>query len=453
MEATDEFRIYNDENKFKGNTFEDNINSINKLCLGQGIKIANTPFIYTKEQDKKSYLGAYYIKIDNKENNESKIVCYPTSFLFKIFYYNNFIFYLDTNDNKLILFELREDSIYKYEIQKNPNLPKGGNKENNIGQKNKPKIQRTSKKYNKNKIDEILQKLEKMKAYNNINKIYEELIFIVQNDLNESLRDKKPKNFNGAYKYEIEYEESQYGTKEKQEGIDLQKNVQEKLYHKFKFEFSFILYEYQIDDTGIIRKKVELNCEKISLENGIKRICQYINAKDKKQKKLDILNNTFKCPIIYKNFEENNIPANTAIIYEIKSGFDIDQLLTQIENRIKLIRDCMFWDGEEPKYFIGIVNLLSENVNKINKSIKDNINCKENILIIGSVDYNYWGIDVSSEFHNDNMLYQKIIDVNEKIDKLNEKMDLKNRKVEQNNELLFNIIRILHKNNNALIVG
>ena len=51
------------------------------------------------------------------------------------------------------------------------------------------------------------------------------------------------------------------------------------------------------------------------------------------------------------------------------------------------------------------------------------------------------------------MLYQKIIDVNEKIDKLNEKMDLKNRKVEQNNELLFNIIRILHKNNNALIVG
>lgn len=92
-------------------------------------------------------------------------------------------------------------------------------------------------------------------------------------------------------------------------------------------------------------------------------------------------------------------------------------------------------------------------MNKINKSIKDNINFKENILIIGSVDYNYWGIDVSSEFHNDNMLYQKIIDVNEKIDKLNEKMDLKNRKVEQNNESLFNIIRILHKNNNALIVG
>ena len=105
---------------------------------------------------------------------------------------------------------------------------------------------------------------------------------------------------------------------------------------------NFPLYYMNIKLMILASSKKKYFCEKISLENGIKRICQYINAKDKKQKKLDILNNTFKCPIIYKNFEENNIPANTAIIYEIKSGFDIDQLLTQIENRIKLIRDCMF---------------------------------------------------------------------------------------------------------------
>ena len=51
----------------------------------------------------------------------------------------------------------------------------------------------------------------------------------------------------------------------------------------------------------------------VSLEIGIKNISQYIKIKNKENKTLDILKNTFKCPIIYKNFEENYITSNKAI--------------------------------------------------------------------------------------------------------------------------------------------
>ena len=70
------------------------------------------------------------------------------------------------------------------------------------------------------------------------------------------------------------------------------------------------------------------------------------------------------------------------MICEIKSGFDIDNLRQQIKDRITLIRDCMFVAGEKPEYFIGIVNLLSENVNKLDKFVNNCFEFNENILIV-----------------------------------------------------------------------
>ena len=43
-------KIYYDTRKFKENSFENNINTINKLYLGLGLKINEIPYIYVDGQ-------------------------------------------------------------------------------------------------------------------------------------------------------------------------------------------------------------------------------------------------------------------------------------------------------------------------------------------------------------------------------------------------------------------
>ena len=120
------------------------------------------------------------------------------------------------------------------------------------------------------------------------------------------------------------------------------------------------------------------------------------------------INNDFKSPIIFKNSDEDFIPKNKVILCEIKSGFAIDGVIKQLEERINIIRDCLFNEEEKPLYYIAIVNLSSESVELI-KSYKDRkINTKEKVLFIVTIDYKYCGFDISHEVHGDYLIYKKM---------------------------------------------
>ena len=58
--------IFYDFKSFKGFTFENNINIINKLYLGLGIDINKNQFIYINEKDGKTYIAANRLKIIKK---------------------------------------------------------------------------------------------------------------------------------------------------------------------------------------------------------------------------------------------------------------------------------------------------------------------------------------------------------------------------------------------------
>ena len=96
------------------------------------------------------------------------------------------------------------------------------------------------------------------------------------------------------------------------------------------------------------------------------------------------------------------MPANKVILCEIKSGFDVNELRRQLEERIKIIKKCNFNKGESPLYYIGIVNFYSENKDKLNQYKVSNFDkeLKENIVIVAAVDFKYFGIDLSHEIND-----------------------------------------------------
>ena len=93
-EEREDDSLYYDDKKFKGNTFENNLNTINKLYLGQGLKISETPNIIINEKDKNTYLVANSFTFKDK-NEITKTINYPISFKYRIFYHDNIIFYFD----------------------------------------------------------------------------------------------------------------------------------------------------------------------------------------------------------------------------------------------------------------------------------------------------------------------------------------------------------------------
>ena len=147
-------KIYRNYKRFKGNTFETNINSINNLLLGKAQRISNTQFIYVDESDGKNYISANYFIIrpkakDDKEGNMGNEIkmCYPHNFIYSIFFYDNKFFYVNKNNN-LLIFKLEENNVTKYVFaQKEENkdqenndteLEKEDKKKNDINKINKP---------------------------------------------------------------------------------------------------------------------------------------------------------------------------------------------------------------------------------------------------------------------------------------------------------------------------
>ena len=142
METTEESnkssktKLYYDAGKFKGNTFEKNINAVNKLYLGLGLKITDIPYIYMNETDNNIYLSSINFIIE-KENEKFEIN-YPTSFIYKVFYHGNFLFYLQEN-NQLNVFKFDREhfSIMHFLIQKKKKEENGKEMKENETEKEK----------------------------------------------------------------------------------------------------------------------------------------------------------------------------------------------------------------------------------------------------------------------------------------------------------------------------
>ena len=109
--GTNEPKIYEDYKSFKGTTFENNINCINHLLFGQGLKISDIPYIIKEEKSDKNILAINRINI--KSNIVDKTICYPKKCIHIVFYHENSIFYLAQN-NTLEIYKLEKNNIAKY---------------------------------------------------------------------------------------------------------------------------------------------------------------------------------------------------------------------------------------------------------------------------------------------------------------------------------------------------
>ena len=427
---SDKVKIYFDAGKFKGNTFEQNINTVNKLYLGIGIKISDIPYIYMKENDNYIYLSANTFTIINKDKEVE--INYPISFMYNVFYHDNFLFYLEEN-NELRVYEFDpqnlsikihtvEKTISEKENGENPQRKEGNNtkeaKEGTNKKEESKKVKEPNKKKqsdnvkksiqkekediitDKDKVEKILKKLEKIKN-NNIKEDYEILCDILGNDLNIKLEKQYPKEIKGST-FEIKDDESK----------------QIRLTCKIK------KIEYQIDSTGMIRERLNVEKGIKKFKDGIDFITNYVRIKDK-----ITINNSFKSPILFKNFEEEEIPPNQVIMCEIKSGFDIVGLKSQLTDRIKAIRKFIFNKDETPLYYIGLVNLDSKNIDKLVEYSNFDFDINEKVLIVAVIDYVYFGMDLSYEVSDGYLLLKAIGNLEKKMDK---RMDNLERKFDDN---------------------
>ena len=360
---------YYDSRKFKGNTFEQNIAAINNMLFGQGIKISDSPFIIIDEKDQKKYLSAYNFKIESKDNKVN--INLPETFLQYIFYFNKMLFHFNSSNN-LIIIKFINNKCYKYSFPNNFNKDAKCNKE--------------EIKIDESKVTEIKQKLEKINEKSRLTEKYDILFDIFTNDLGYEFKNETPKQIGKEYTVNIDHEDFEEVYKCTIKKINL-----------------------EIDGSGKISEEIILAKGNTSFEVGINSLVNYLNKKKSDPEKANYyINNDFKSLIIFKNFDEDFIPQNKVIYCEIKSGFAIDDVIKQMEERINIIRDCLFNEEEKPLYYIAIVNLSSENLELI-KSYKDRkINTKEKVLFIVTIDYKYCGFDISHEVHGDYLIYKKM---------------------------------------------
>ena len=369
-----EVKLYFDVEKSKGNTFEKNVNIINNMYFGKGIDISDNPFIIINEKDQNKYLSILHFVIKTKEGQVLKEVFMPASFLQPIFYYENILFHF-SHDNKLIVIEIGENDYKQFWF-----------KENAVEKK-------VTTKEEESKIKALKAKLESLNGESNLKKKYESLIDIFTKDLDCSLLHKNPKKINKTFIISLD-------------GVN----------NEYIIEIESIL-DTQIDDFGVLREQIKLNIGTILLDDGINCLKSYVNAKKNgKEKETNYDNNDFKCPIIYKNFADEIIPQDNAILIEIKSGFALKDVIDQLDKRIKIINNCdLIKNGQRPVFFIGIVNILSDNIDK-EMSIKEKeIKVNANLLLVSCVDYKYCGIDISREMHGEYLLYKKINSLEEKM--------------------------------------
>ena len=171
-----------------------------------------------------------------------------------------------------------------------------------------------------------------------------------------------------------------------------------------------------------------------------------MELKDKNDDSINvIISNDFKCPVLFKNFKGKIIPENKTLLCEIKAGFAVEDVVAQIEDRIKFIKNCLFNKGEKPEYFIGIVNLFSENVQKLSEFKNYEPKFDGNVILLSVVDYEYHGIKISYEINNEFLLLNKVDKLETKVD--NMQKDIK--RIDYNiNELKSRLNRFFDKMEN-----
>ena len=434
----DEPLLYYDTNKSKGNTFEKNINLINRMYFGQGINITDNPFVTLSEKDQNKYLSVQCFRIKKANKEVIKEVYIPGSFLQLVFNYENLLFHI-TPENKLLVLKLNKDSYQKL-----------------LFQNNKIEMNETIK--DEKCVNAIKEKLKELNKKIDLSKKYEILFDIFKNEIKYSLGHKTPKKITKCF--EICLEEKDENSEKKNEKFDKEmKKEEENFVEKKKYIIEIeSTFDPQIDEFGILKEKIKLCKGEISFEDGIKHLKSYIkDQKDKKEgnkNEINFISNDFNCPIIYKNFPDEMIQQGNSILFEIKSGFALKDVVEQLEKRIIIINNCIFANyNKRPVFYIGLVNILSDNIDKEIPNIMKNFNLKANLLLVVSVDYKYCGIDVSSEIHGEYLLYKKInsleqkmnsnfIDLGKKID--NDKDEIKNEINQKLDNLQFQVQSLIN---------
>ena len=419
----DEPLLYYDTNKSKGNTFEKNINLINRMYFGQGINITDNPFVTLSEKDQNKYLSVQCFRIKKAQ---------------LVFNYENLLFHI-TPENKLLVLKLNKDSYQKL-----------------LFQNNKIEMNETIK--DEKCVNAIKEKLKELNKKIDLSKKYEILFDIFKNEIKYSLGHKTPKKITKCF--EICLEEKDENSEKKNEKFDKEmKKEEENFVEKKKYIIEIeSTFDPQIDEFGILKEKIKLCKGEISFEDGIKHLKSYIkDQKDKKEgnkNEINFISNDFNCPIIYKNFKDEIIKQGDSILFEIKSGFALKDVVEQLEKRIIIINNCIFANyNKRPVFYIGLVNILSDNIDKEIPNIMKDFNLKANLLLIVSVDYKYCGIDVSSEIHGEYLLYKKInsleqkmnsnfIDLGKKID--NDKDEIKNEINQKLDNLQFQVQSLIN---------
>ena len=229
-------KLYYEVNKCKGNTFDNNINKINKLFLGLGLKTNDVSYIYVDENYNKTYSAAncFSIKTKSQKNDsviiikeEEKTINYPISLLYNVFFYNNIIFYLEQKSNELNAYKLDKEnlSVKKCVIQRDirqkdshcNNIQAHNETENNetkIEGKNYSKNDKNKNdeniyngisylKIEKNVVELILKKLEGIIDDNNIKRNYEILCDILEKYLDVDMNLEYPKPIKEELSFEI----------------------------------------------------------------------------------------------------------------------------------------------------------------------------------------------------------------------------------------------------------
>ena len=332
---------------------------------------------------------------------------------------------LQENNNQSNIQEQKQENTQG----KNININQQKNRNNQSQKDNKGRMYITKKviDINENKVSQILEWLEHIsKNPNRLNENYETLCDIFEL-LGEKLND-KPKKFTGEIIFEI-----------KTDSMDSHL----KGYVGFK--------SYEIDGVGKINEPIKLVNDKINMKNGIDSLIKYIEKQEKKEDIKDLIDNDFKTVIIYKNFVDEYIPKNKTMIVEIKSGFSLDDVKNQINERINFIKNCLFVENERPSYFVGIINVLSKNKDNLRSLLNYEFNLSdENILIAATVNYQYCGHDASCEIHIEYLLLKEMRNMkNEMRDMKNEMRDMKNE-IKNNCEEIKNIKDSIDENTNVL---
>ena len=234
------------------------------------------------------------------------------------------------NDNKIYTM-IGKDKIFteKEFKQKNPNVLNLDEEKDII---KKSKSQKSNRNSNKSDINNNHQKYKSISNNESTE---------TQNDKNKALSQITPKENENHSKI------SETSDNEINGYIFFDKNNR----YIFKADYS-----KEIDGIFTKHKEIKLNKKgKLSLLESLD--CLLKNQNDQ----FDI-NNDIRCNLIYKNFQEEEIPENEPFILEVKTSMaELTDLLRQIKEISKVVKVVNNTSENLPKYVIGIICKFDEN--------------------------------------------------------------------------------------------